>query len=361
MNKKNVKSSVLLFLGHVCLFALASTVYAASVEKLEWAASHPIQSEEVDIDVAMDKDSYFPGEIPKISITAYNRTDSQKQLNVLLAVFRPDGTGYSYPSKLQITDAQPWQPWLPSHPIPANYELPFYVETEIKEVPELTSGKWHVGVILQDPNSENIVSFKVHSFTLDIPPVGMLGIWNYDLPDEGKDSFAMIFVDGSMTNDMATVLNKNIDISKASNVKKWGNWSFVPENPEVSESNKVLEYTFGKESFKPENFSQIKSGEADHRLDGCFGSIKKGTNHDKSFLKTNPGYCFKTDATFDHSSSDLNSDTWGTKPKQSGQYRIDGNVITLTYGDGFVQKAGFGFLNQEHTEILINLNRLPQQ
>ena len=293
MNKKNIKSHVLLFLGHICLFALANTVHAVSVEKLEWAASHPIQSEEIDIDVAMDKGSYFPGEIPKISISAYNRTDSQKQLNVLLAVFRPDGTGYSYPSKLQITDLQPWQPWLPSHPIPANYELPFYVETEIEEVPELTSGKWHVGVILQDPDSENIVSFKVHPFTLDNPPVGMLGIWKYDLSIEGKDSFAMIFADGSMTNDMATVLNVNVDSSKVTNAKDWGDWSFVPEDPEDSNSNKVLEYKFGKESFKPEIFSQIKLGEADQRFDGCFGSIKKGTDHDKSFLKPSWGTVLK--------------------------------------------------------------------
>lgn len=359
MNKKNIKSHVLLFLGHICLFVLAGTVHAASVEKLEWAVSHSIQSEETDIDVSMDKESYFPGEIPKISISAYNRTDSQKQLNVLLAVFRPDGTGYSYPSKLQITDAQPWQPWLPSHPIPSNYELPFYVETEIKEVPELRSGKWHVGVILQDPNSENIVSFKVHPFTLDNPPVGMLGIWNYELSAAGKDKFVMVFEDGSITNDIANVVNKSVDISKTGNPKNWGNWRSVPESQNNPEGIKIIELEWsGQEPFNPKEALQIDSGETNHLLDGCFGSIKKVTDHDKSSLITQKGYCFKSDNTFDHSSSV--PEKWGAKPKQSGQYRIDGNVITLTYGDGFVQKAGFGFLNEQRTEILINLKRLPR-
>ena len=352
---KNVKLYALLLLGHICLFSLTYSVHAASVEKLEWAVSHPIQSEEIDIDVSMDKESYFPGEIPKISISAYNGTDTQKNLNVLLAIFGPDGTGYEYPSKLQITDSQPWQPWLPSYPIPPKFELPIYVETEIEEVPELASGKWHVSVILQDPATENIVSLKVNPFTLDILPVGMLGIWYYNQPEDG---FAMIFEDGSMTKDMATVLNVNVVTSKATNAKDWGNWRFV-ENSEDPKGPKILDYNWTEnESFKPDVF-QVLPGETDDRLEGCFGLINEVDDYDKSFVKIEKGYCFKSDNTFDHSLSA--PEKWGAKPKQSGQYRIDGNVITLTYGDGFVQKAGFGFLNEEHTEILINLNRLPQQ
>ena len=163
MNKKNVNTlRVFLLAGSVSLLACFSTLHAASIEKLDWNVDHPLQSDEVDIDVLMDKDSYLPGEIPRISISGYNNTNTPKVMNILLAVFGPDGTEYNYP-EWQVNASQPW---LASYSIPQNYQLPSTFLTTMEGVPELTPGKWYVSVILYDPNTNFLVSSKVYPFTL---------------------------------------------------------------------------------------------------------------------------------------------------------------------------------------------------
>ncbi len=370
---------VLMLAGSVSLLACFNTVQAASIEKLDWNVDHPIQSNEVDIDVSMDKNSYMPGEIPRISISGYNNTNTPKIMNVLLAVFGPDGAEYDYPGWITATE-----PWLPSYTIPQNYQLPSTFLTTLESVPELTPGKWYVSAILQDPSSGNVVSLKVYPFTMgssnppatnnplpstDTPLDGMLGIWSivdWGLslgtggPQSGStDQFVIIFKDGTMTYDMGTLLNEGVDISKARNAKRWGNWRVTDKGGEYRWSD----WSDPKYD-DPISIYQVEPGATDQRLDKCFGRIigvNTGLDRGDATSSVATGYCFRENGTFSHSAGvSSNSDvaSFTSNTKESGQYLIDGNFITFTYGDGVVKKAVFGFLDKEHTHILINIKRL---
>jgi hypothetical protein len=381
MNKKNVNAlPVLLLAGCVSFFTCFNALHAAPNEKLDWIVEHPIKSNEVDIDVSMDKNSYIPGEIPRISISGYNKTNIPKVMNVLLGVFGPDGTEYAYPSwKVNAS-----QPWLQAYTIPQNYQLSSTFLTTMEDVPELTLGKWYVSAILQDPSSGNVVSLKVYPFIIgkstspiinnpapstSAPLDGMLGIWSIvdwglyylaGVPQSGSvDNYVMIFEDGTMTYDMGTILNEGIEISKTRNAKRWGNWRVTDKGGEYRWSN----WSDPKYD-DPISVYQVEPGTTDQRLDKCFGRIigvDAGLDRGDVSSTVASGYCFKLNGSFSHSagvssSSDAHSFTSNTK--ESGQYRIDGNFITFTYGDGVVRKAAFGFLNKEHTHIMINIKRL---
>lgn len=367
-----------------------SPVCAAN-EKLDWLVAHPVKSDQVDIDVKMDKDSYLPGEIPRISISGYNNTNTPKAMNVLLGVFGSNGTEYDYPGwKINAS-----QPWLASYSIPQNYQLPSTFLTTMEGVPELTPGKWYVSVILHDPNTNFLVSSKVYPFTLmstnspvetpapainnpalstNTPLDGMLGIWSivdWGLslgafgPQSGStDQFVIIFKDGSMTYDMGTILNEGVDVSKARNAKRWGSWRVA----DTVESDIGVEYRWSDWSDPkyddPISVYPVKPGTTDQRLDKCFGRIiGVNTGLDRGDVSSSiaTGYCFRANGMFSHSAgvtSGSSDATFTSNTKESGQYRIDGNFITFSYGDGIVRKAVFGFLNKERTHILINIKRL---
>ncbi len=385
MNKKNINSlQSFLFWGCVSLLAYTNTGHTSPIEQLDWLVAHPIKSDEVDIDVTMDKNNYRTGEIPRIFISGYNKTSTPKVMNIFLAVFGPDGTEYDYPDWNKAS-----QPWLSSYTIPKNYQLPSTFLTTMENVHQLTSGKWYVSVILQEASSTEVVSLKFYPFTIgglnppsdNTPPdsvinnpapstatlpAGALGVW--DIVDYGStyiggvlstgpiDGFTIIFENGSMTYDMATVLNEGVEISKAKNAKRWGNWRIVGDHVEYRWSDwKNPKFN------EPISVFQVSPGISNQRLENCYGRIS-GVDVGDVSTSIASGYCFKPDGTFDHSSgASTNTDdagSWGSNSKQSGQYRIDGNTITFTYGNKQVKKAIFGFLNKERTHILINIKRL---
>ncbi|MCF6203347.1 MAG: hypothetical protein L3J59_06695 [Methylococcaceae bacterium] len=374
MNQKNNTSfHVLLLVGWVGLLACSHIVHALSSAELDTLVNNPVQSGEVDIDVSMDKDSYMLGEIPKISISGYNKTDTPKTMNVLLAVSPGGEIEYDYPGwKINATE-----PWLSSYTIPQNYQLPSTFLTTMEGIKELTPGKWYVSVALQDSNTKKLVSFKVRSFTIgnNTPPSGgssldgMLGIWSIvdwrlslgvgGPQSEPTDQYVMIFGDGTMTYDMGTVLNEGIEISKARNAKRWGNWRITDKGGEYRWSD----WSDPKYD-DPISTYKVESGTTDQRLDRCFGRIIGiDTGLDSGDLSSSiaSGYCFRLDGRFSHSagaSSTSDDAAFTSNTKQSGHYRIDGHFITFTYGDGVIKKTAFGFLNKEHTHIMINIKRM---
>jgi hypothetical protein len=166
----------------------------------------------------------------------------------------------------------------------------------------------------------------------------MVGLWDlliFGIGSDGftmttKDEYVMIFDDGTLTEDIATVLNEGIDVSKARNPKDWGDWR---KNGDKYEYKWSWDDDFDEPRF---GYFQIQPGSNDQRLNDCF-TRRKGK------------WCFQSDGSFSFSSS--------IAPDESGQYRIDGNILLLSLNDGSTKKAGFGFLNDEHNHILINTSR----
>ena len=395
MNKQivNIRCDLLLFVGSISLVVFSHLVQANDekipIEILELMVAFPIQSDEVDIDVTMDKDIYKSGDMPKLSITGYNKTTEDADMDVHIGFIGSDGTVYEYPDWNTSSS-----PWLTSFTIPQNYQLSPTFVTTTNGIPGLALGKWYAAAGLAEPGTDNLVSFKVYPFILEsvndqpvdpvpelpqpetpttpprigstAPPSGMIGLWDllvFGLGADGfsqtmTDDFVMIFDDGTLTDDIATVLNEGVDVSKSKNPKDWGEWR---QNGDKYEYKWSSDDSFDEPHFG--NF-QVQPGSNDQRINECFSRISTSGNTDfggHDLAVQVKRWCFKSEGTFDYSStaSLQGSDAiaWGSSPAESGRYRIDGNILVLFFNDGRTKNTGFGFLNDERTHILINTSR----
>jgi hypothetical protein len=383
------KTTLLIFLSIILFFTTQSFVWAEDgkipPELLDLLVSFPIQSGEVDINVTMDKDQYTAQEIPQLFISGYNKRDTPASMDIHIGFIGPDGTVYEYP------DWNPSRPWLPAFNIPSNYQLSPTFITTTAGIPGLSAGKWHAAAGLIEPGTDKLVSFMVFPFEIEsvdtepplidpkpsdpsgipsparltTPPDGMIGIW--DLIDYGIgaggiftliDNFVMVFEDGTFTDDISKVLNEGIAASKADPTPKshWGEWRINGEEIEVK-------WSFDEKFSTPVRQFRAEAGGNEQRLEGCFSSSVSTSTlpNDLPFLLRVSKWCFKPDGTFDHSKAATASSGdfvgWGTSPTESGSYYIDGYIMVFSYNDGRVINAGFSFLVEDHSHILINTIR----
>ncbi len=171
------------------------------------------------------------------------------------------------------------------------------------------------------------------------------------------DDFAMVFGDGTLTGDIATVLNEGVEASKAKNPDEWGHWRKNGEDYEYK-------WSYEDEFDTPVTSFKVEPGANGQLLDGCFSHMTQAGNtglggHDIATGVST--FCFNPRGQFSHGSAvSVSGEDYaggGSSPKETGRYQINGNVITFTYNDGRVVHAGFGFLSDDHEHILINSTR----
>ena len=350
MNNKLCKLRALLLIVVYIGIGLTHTVQAgenedALLEIVKYRSLVPVKSDSVDINIKVEKPFYWKGEIPKISISGYNKTNFPETVDIDLFMIDKDGNAHHFPS----WDKSQKYNWLSSFVVPRKYHLPLSFLTTV-DIPKLSPGTWYATVIMIKSygtrDARDVLSFKADPFIISkstsgsAPSVstldGMKGIWKL-----GTSTIVMAFDDGTVTKDSYTVLNKSVAISKKEHPEKWGNWRKVKND---------YQFRWGKDSFvKEPDFHEIKPGEENQKLNDCFSHTSSGSAGFTTSFSTKT-HCFSPDGTF---SSYSNSSTDGSlggsvsNSKESGKYKINGNILSFTYKSGETEKLTFGFLNSQ--------------
>jgi len=196
----------------------------------------------------------------------------------------------------------------------------------------------------------------------------VVGISGYEVSRWG----AMVFADGSVTDEFSDTLALGRAASRRDNPKDWGRWRETAGDIEIK-------WNSGKDYNKYYLTQRTQPGGRDDRLDACFGSffissLPMAGSGAYSSATSSSRWCFSTNGRFSNESSAsisastgssvIDSTTTGSGYSNSGLngwYRIDGHVLQLIYDNGERKTTTIAFIDRDDPEeraVLIGSNYL---
>jgi len=184
----------------------------------------------------------------------------------------------------------------------------------------------------------------------------VVGISGYEVSRWG----AMVFEDGSVTDELSDTVTLGRAASLRDSPKRWGRWR---------ETDGDIEIKWDTGQYYNDYYQTRKTqpGGRDDRLDACFGSFfisslpMSGTGAYNSATSSSQ-WCFSTNGRFSNESSASISASTGnsvigtttgtgySKSGLNGWYRIDGYVLQLIYDNGERKTTTIAFIDRDDPE-----------
>ena len=200
-----------------------------------------------------------------------------------------------------------------------------------------------------DKPATAIESDKRATATHDFLPRGFNNMWFiYNTRNGGSTWSAMTFNDGTVTSDVRGVLESGVAASKKNNPNIWGTGRLSDDGESL-----IVKFPRWEKEEKYFNSDPSIRISSDFKLDGCwstkFGGSSLGMFGSGTGTATfsSNKFCFNKNGRFSNDSSMVIAGTGpgslGTNLSGSqGTYKVDGNVIQLSYGDGRIVNTVFG-------------------